>query len=274
MPSTPETPAESNPSAVSFAEKRDTTDTRWGAGVVAAIIAAIALVAAGVTAAVVLSNKPASSTPPEPALPSNITQSRAAGGPFGDLRDVKLMSWTRPLAGAETLMAAGKTVKLGDSGVSFDVASGWEVGEQDKNFVGISNSSSPGSFLVWYGVVKSDNAGDVLTQNFQDLTGTDGMSNVKATKADGGDLKDELQKNFDQIAFNQFSADITTQQGSGKILGESYAFLNTGKNSQIKTPAGFSTFVVMFSKDEASYKEVLPDLKAMLEGIIGASPTT
>jgi hypothetical protein len=275
MSTTSESSAGSNPPALSFAEKRDTSDTRWGAGVVAAIIIAIAVVAAGVTAAVVLANKRGPAAPPPPALPPSVVQSNRAAGPLAGLHDVNLMSWSTHLASGQMLMAAGKSVPLGDSGVSFDVPSGWTA-TPDKNFVGVSNDSGPGSFMVFYGVVKdpSVDAAQFLADNFKELTSGDGFSNVQTSKVDGGQLKPEMQKNFDQLAFNQFSASVTTQQGSGTILGEAFGLVNSGKTSSIKSPAGFATFILMFAKDEATYKAAVPDLTSMLVGIIGASPTS
>jgi hypothetical protein len=273
MSSTPESSAESNPAALKFAEKRDGTDTRGGAGVVAAIIAAIALVAAGVTAAVVLSHKPASTQPPGPVLPPSMTKAGAAGGPLAGLQRIELVSSSTTLAGGQTLIAAGSSVQLGDSGVSFDVPTGWSVAKEEDGFAAVVNQKVGGSFLVNYGTVEGQNVDAKKVQAALFTKVTSGMSNLQTDGADGGALKPELQKNFDSLATQQFTGELTSQQGSTSVYGAAITLFNSGENSKIKTPAGFFAFMLLVTQDEASFKEAGPDMMEMVTGILGATPS-
>jgi hypothetical protein len=277
MSTTPESSPEPSAPALTFANKREKVDTRWGPGVVAAIIAAIALVAAGVTAAVVLSKKPPSTEPPDaPLVPMSITSS--GGGPLKNFHAVKLLSTSTPLAGSETVMAAGKSVQLGSSGVSFDIPSGWSVIGQEDGTVGVGNKSTGVVLVAIYGSVEGESGGTLDVQKVHqalwEKLASDGMSNVKATPVKGGALKPEAQKNFDTTAQNSFSADVTTQQGSGSVVGSAMTLLNSGKNSQVSTSAGFFVFNLMMGQDEASLQASLPDVNTMISGMLGVSPSS
>jgi hypothetical protein len=273
-----ESSADSGATALNYAEARE-ADNRWGPFVIAAIIAAIALVAAGITAAVVLSNKPKAPEPPNPLLP-NVGKPIAAAPLQGvaptqesDYR-VDLLSTQMPLASGT--LAAGSSVDLGN-GVGFDIPDGWKLVNDEQGFKQVVNSSYGASFAVFDGTVtakdpsKPINAGNVLVANVQILQKNYGFQIDKASDPEAFELKPEAQIHFDQMASSTWSGSIATQQGTNQKVGEFGTLFNSGQNSKIKSEKGYFVFVVMESSDEEKYATATPDMSKMYTQLIGVS---
>jgi hypothetical protein len=265
-------------SAVTYSETRD-ADNRWGPAVVAAIIAAIALVAAGITAAVVLSNKPTVPEPPHPLMPNvgkpiaAATLQVVAPTQAGEYR-VDLVSTQTPLASG-TVMAAGNSVDLGN-GIGFDVPDGWKLVADEKGFKQVINNSYAASFAVFDGTVtakdssKPINAGNVLVANVQIMEKNYGFQVDKASDPEVYELKPEAQVHFDQMAGSTWSGSIATQQGTSQKVGEFGTLFNTGQNTKINSGAGYFVFIVMESSDKEKYASAAPDMSKMYTQLIGS----
>ncbi|MDT5093248.1 MAG: hypothetical protein QOH60_2611 [Mycobacterium sp.] len=279
MTTASEPSADSGPSAVTYSERHD-TDNRWGPMVVVAIIAAIAIVAAGITAGVVLANKTNVPEPPHPLMP-NMTKPVAAApmqaGRSGGM-GVELMSTQVPLANG-TVMAAGDSVDLGD-GIKFDAVDGWKVAKSSKGFALLVNDSYGASFAVSTGTAKGKdtsspiNAADVLTAEIQMITKDGSVVIEKMTKIQGGQLNPQQQVNFDQLAYMNWAGSVATQSGTTPKFGEMDVLFNSGSNKKVTTPEGFFVFATLDAADQEKYATAGPDVQKMFAQLVGVPPTS
>lgn len=257
MSSTPESSPESTPSTLSFSETAEDEGNRWSAGVVAVIVAVIVLIAAGVTAAVVLTRKPSAPELPQPA-PTQIIKPAAAVFPRGAVvSQVALMSTQMPLAGESVINAAGSQVDLGN-GISITPVSGWEVYKQDKGFVELNSQNYTANLAVFVGQAKTTDSAEQLTTDIDGFTDAAGFSNVKLNKKPTTTPMNG--NNFQEGTARGYTAQVSTQQGTADVSGAFVELMNTS--------TGMSAFLVLATDSQDTLKATADDVDKMISSMV------
>lgn len=259
---------------------------RFGAATIAVIIAVIVLVVAGVTAAVVVpgtSSRPLPSKPgsagglvaTNPAAPSQpgATQPHAvtphtldpsptttytlgaSPAPFSPApATLAPLATTTPGAPASPVSST-TAVNLGN-GISITPAHGWSVANQpDDHTVLLTNSDSTVNFFVTVGKAQST---DVQQELMLDIKGLEtNLTNVQLT---GAQQMTTTGNNFPQAAGVNYTADVSTQQGTTALTGAFFELLNPS--------TGGSAFIDFAAASADALNSATHDGAAMLASMV------
>ncbi len=171
------------------------------------------------TAAIVLSG-----TTNAPELPRTVPRSHAVTAEATAPETISSTSG-RERGAAIRLMSAGPIVIAND--ISLTPAPGWTLTNRGPNWVTLYNADSTARIQV---EVKPAGGADILAELQADInrltsTPTTGLTNV--TNLTGPSVKARHGANFQQQASIDYTADISTQQGTIPVLGVFDELLNT-----------------------------------------------
>lgn len=230
---------------------------RLHAGLVAAIMAVIVVIAAAVSVAVVLGGSATHPTPPGEGGSGRIAPHSAAAA--GSIRPATGQFVQSPwgsvaLASSTTSLAAGTatTVNLVD-GISMTVAPGWTVTRQGQQSADLFNSNQSAALFVDAGGADTSDIGQestlLINQNIQ----SSGLTNVQQHPAQPQPLQG---KNFQQLLEVDYTANIQTNQGTDQIYGGWVTLYNS--------TTGASGFFNLYAGSQDAFKAALPDAASMM----------
>jgi hypothetical protein len=237
--------------AVDAGPEIDGVEHRLHGAVVAAIIAVIVVLAAGVTAAVVFRGP---STPPKPPHPSGLvptTHQAAAIRPSSGFRGIVLASTTTPLAG-------GVTVNF-INGVSLTVAPGWTVYKSWNTGVWMHNSDNSVLLEISVGHAHAPDINGELTWQINDEINLNGLTNVVQARSEEG-VQAVQGKNFTQQLFTGYSANHQGDQGTTQICGVWMALFNVSTQQ--------NAFIDIRAANTDALGAAVPDAKSMVASLL------
>jgi hypothetical protein len=144
-------------------------------------------------------------------------------------------------------------------GISITPAPGWTVGDRGPNWVALSNANSSAQMQVAVKPASGTDLVAMLQADINQLTSTPsaGLINVKSLSAPNTKM---LQgANFQQEAFIDYTADVSTPQGPIPVIGTFSELLNTVSQQ--------SAFIDFRQNDGASAQAV-SDGGAMINSLI------
>lgn len=224
-----------------------------GTGVVAAIIAAIVLIAAGVTAAVVLSHDQKDVAPPDISVEIKQPAQKTAAAFAPRLPSDSVIR----LASNESVLALGQVVDLG-FGVTLTPADGWTVAEQQEGYVQVHNDDADVLFMVVAGRTEPADIERILDHDIDTVAENFGLSHIKTSDVDVTQIQGS--RNFEQIALMRFQADMGTQQGSLPVYGLFGELYNSETN--------VSAFTFLAGSDEDAVRASAEGADVMLNSMM------
>jgi hypothetical protein len=236
---------------------------RLHAAVIALVIAVVVVIAAAVTALVVFTRGPATSTPP-PAGPAATHpagfSAHTARTPLIRLADNTTATTTpvtlmvRPVTFTIPVPLSTPPITIGN-GITLTPAPGWTVYHQKTGFVHLLNADKTVDMQVGVYTSNTTDVTQALTTNINASSATSGgiFSNMKlgtvSTDAPQG------ATNFQQEAYVAFTADESTQQGTSHDVGTFRAFMNTSSR--------LAAFIVVAANDDAGLQAGANDYLSM-----------
>ncbi len=247
---------------LSYADTEERLENRLRVGMIALIVVLVVAIAAAVTIAVVVTNKEPAPQPPQPGPSGQMLGTAAAAAPTvrhlpgADSPAAARVTLTAGGTPALAFTAAGEAIDLG-YGISLTPADGWTIDTQGKNLVVLWNDEFEALFdAVVHPVAVTD-----VEQLLADLIAhyTEGMSltNVQLSQVKTATLN---SKNFQKMASRGFTADYSTQQGSGKLYGMFAELLNTS--------TGLAAFAILAAYTRGSFKACVADGNAMITSML------
>ncbi len=190
-------------------------------------LAVVILIAAAVTAWIVLSG---TTSPPKPpslssgpaamAAPARSSLPRPATPPDELARTPgKARSVTVRLTSADPITIA--------NGISITPAPGWTLGTRGPDWVMLYNADSSARMHVTVKTASGTDVVAVLQQDITRVTGEPSTSLANVSNLTGPTTKALQSANFQQQASIDYTADVSTQQGTIPILGVFSELLNT-----------------------------------------------
>ncbi len=181
---------------------------------IVAVIALVLLIAAAVTALIVLGGTPSPHKPP-PMLPDS---HGAAAAP---------KATDKPAArGMAVKLTAADPVDIAQ-GISTTLAPGWTLADRGPNSVTLYNGDSTARMQVEVKPAGGTDVVAVLQADINRLTGTASTGLTNVVYLSGPATKTLSRATFQQQASIDYTADISTQQGTVPILGAFDELLNT-----------------------------------------------
>jgi hypothetical protein len=232
-------------------------DHRLHAGVVAAILAVVVLVAMLVSVAVVWHGPAARPTPPQPRHGGGVVSHPSAARPINPLMDgpgesrlgtVSLASITAPLA-AGTVTA----IDLGD-GVTLTLAPGWTISNQGQSWANVFNNAENVGAYASTGRASTPDINQESALDINQAIQAVGLTNVQQTA--GGQLQTLQGKNFQQLIEVDYTGNVQTNQGTQQEWG---AWI-TLYNPTARTSGSF----VFYAWSPDAFKAAIPDAGSML----------
>jgi hypothetical protein len=251
MSSTP--PAPRTPPPPHYPGSGGRVGHRLRPGVIVAIIAAVILIAAAVTAAIVLSGTTSPPKAPE-LLPSRHAAMASPGG-LGSPRPDKSV---RTMRRVQVALTSAGPISIVD-GISITPAPGWTLTEQGPNWVTLYDANNTSRMQV---TVKPASGSDVVAALQADInrlisSSSTGLNNVVNL---GAPTTKPLQSaNFQQDASIDYTANISTQQGTIPILGVFDELLNTSNHQ--------SAFID-FRQEAGAKLELISDAGRMIQSML------
>jgi hypothetical protein len=243
---------------LAYSETAD-KDNQFSAGVVAAIVAVIVLVAAGITAAIVLTRKPEAPTPPKPGTGEELIKPasmRTAVDTPGRSRTDLLASPILLTSSEQLLAIESEPVELA-GGVSLTPADGWVVSEQGDGIVVVDKEDGSATMFVLVGVVETTDVEEQLQADIQGFVENSGLANVKVTKTE---LKTVESQNFQEAAMCGFTGDLTLQQGTVEVIGMFLELMNPSD--------GLAAFVMFMAGGEEAFDASAEDADSMIGSML------
>ena len=195
---------------------------------IAVIIAVVILIAAAVTAVIVLSG---TTSPPKPppmlpnspaamAAPARSAITRPPSPPDELARTpARTQSVTVRLTSADPITIA--------HGISITPAPGWTLGTRGPDWVMLYNADSSARMHVTVKTAGGTDVVGVLQQDITRLTSEPSTSLANVSNLTGPTTKALQSANFQQQASIDYTADVSTQQGTIPVLGVFSELLNT-----------------------------------------------
>jgi hypothetical protein len=198
---------------------------------IAAIIGVVILIAAAVTAAIVLTGT-ANRPKPPPMLPSShaaMASPVKPGIPRPPNPPDEPARTPRTAQGVAVALTSADPIDIGQ-GISITPAPGWTLGNRGPNWVALNNADTSAQMRVAVKPASGTDVVAVLQADINQLTSTASaiLSNVK--NLSGPDTKMLQSANFQQQASIDYTADVSTQQGTIPVLGAFDELLNTSNH--------------------------------------------
>jgi hypothetical protein len=261
MPPTPKQDGH-NPAPLYFPHAHGRVGHRLSARSIAAIIAVILLVAAGVTAPIVFSGNETHPTPPP--APTGGHLSTAATAQLGGaargretLGPIVLAAKMFPQASGP--LSAGSSVEVG-GGITLTPAAGWSVESTGKNAVLLINGASTAEFFVTVGKASSTDIAQELSNDIANYTKSSSsvLSNVQVTNK--GQPTSVQSSHFQQELGAGYSGSLQTQQGTISVVGVFLELLNTSN--------GGSAFVDVHAVNKNALQPAAKDGDSMVNSML------
>jgi hypothetical protein len=233
---------------------------RLHAGVVTAIIAVIVLVAALISAVVVLSGPTTQPRPPRPKHGFSISPHAAAAGSLhpviGQLGHSRLGSVS--LASTTTTVAAGTTTAINlYNSVSITPAPGWAVIDHDGSTVLLGNSNHTVQFFALAGAVDEPDINQESSALISQTIRSAGMTNVQQDHS--AQVKSIRGNNFQQMLIVPYTGNMQSNQGAVQLEGIWVTLFNSSTQT-----AGF---VNVYSPNDIALEATTNDVAAMLQSM-------
>jgi len=230
MSATP--PAPHTPASPHYPGSGGRVGHRLRPAAVAAIIVAVILIAAAVTLAIVLSGTTKQPEPPE-LLPSSHAAMAAPGEPGVSRQPdrVGALARTPPAAarGMAILLTSADPITIADD-ISITPAPGWTVTDRGPNSVTLYDAGNVSRMQVTVKPASGTDVAAVLQADINQLTSapSTGLTNVVNLSAP---MTKTLQSaKFQEQSSIDYTAEISTQQGTLPILGVFDELLNTSNH--------------------------------------------
>lgn len=243
--------AGSTPTRLAYADTPRRDANRFSVRVVAAIIAAIVVVAGGVTAIGIVSHGQAALEAPLKPPPNG---SALPPVPTGSVPPSEIPG---DGVGGNSGSEGGPKVDLGE-GISLNIASGWKITAQGERDVTIADRDDAVSMSVSVGHTESRDAVQQLVSDSAGLLQRPDISNVQLNPLDTGPLAGQR---FQQMAQRGFRADLTTMQGTAHVTGALLDLLNTS--------TGLFAFVSVIAHTLPAFDAAKDDVQFMLTSLQG-----
>lgn len=227
---------------------------RLHAGLVAAIVAVIIVIAALVSVAVVMSGKATHPKPPGQGGSGRIAPHSAAGAVHPTMGQTGESAWSRvALASSTTSVAGGTVTTILVDGISMTVAPGWTVTRQGQQSADLFNSNQSAALFVVAGSADRSDIGQESTSLINQNIQSSGLTNVQQHPMQPQPLQG---KNFQQLIEVDYTANIQTDQGTDQIYGGWVTLYNS--------TTGGSGFFNLYAGSQDAFTAALPDAASMM----------
>jgi hypothetical protein len=236
---------------------------------IAGIVAAIVLIAGGVTAAFVLTGKSSATTSHSG---NSLGNGNLGNGNNTSPAPTPTQPAPTPTQPAPTPTAPAPTptqpaptpgngggggVDLGN-GVSLTPAAGWKIVRQTASSVSLMSPDQSCEFDIYTGKAGSSDANAELTALANEWAKDNSAQDVKVSSPDGP--KAVNGQNFQQLSQMQFQATLAGQQGTLQLFGNFLVLLNTSSGNEAQ--------LVLASTNQSLPSNIVDAVNGMLNSLI------